>query len=564
MAKNKFTVVYATLKNKVYIPNEEAEFDIPIKKLPTFKEPLFSNSELYLVVYGNMDLSGIITRTSQDFDVSFFKKMLVVGNFICSKYSKDFPFYVSECFDCSGMDKGWIDKNFKFPITKKINCAYSINNFDDLIGLLPPKLEELIVEPKLIKYDFVKQNADIVISFLNKYPNVTVMYTHGEYLKDTIEKIIINEKKKETAFSEDRQKREELGARLKKIGNFLQKTANEHPEKNQELLYYYQKKIHEPLYIKNDVSFYTSLIEGLESVTISKERFFQELEKMIKTEGVHLDVQDIFAIFRVDADFEDLSNDELMRQIRHILSEQRNNGIKKQVLHRFSDNADVVCVFASQLPQIHADLIKFITQSKEKTQKKSKEKTPIVEFVPEPERTPTETKIEPIVIKKYIKKSQYDKVKASSPSNVVALLQDIKDINFNPLDMGTEQGKVWKVINGKLVKAKKTYKKSGCCITQSIDGANCNDKKRLIWQVADGPNGVIFVCMYFIPDHGDDRTSKRTEYNKLCEEVAEKHIYTEADLSGYVDIDILLKPDGDRTYSGNGTSPNIPPEDFQR
>ena len=274
MAKNKFTVVYATLKNKVYIPNEEAEFDIPIKKLPTFKEPLFSNSELYLVVYGNMDLSGIITRTSQDFDVSFFKKMLVVGNFICSKYSKDFPFYVSECFDCSGMDKGWIDKNFKFPITKKINCAYSINNFDDLIGLLPPKLEELIVEPKLIKYDFVKQNADIVISFLNKYPNVTVMDTHGEYLKDTIEKIRINAKKKETAFSEDRQKREELGARLKKIGNFLQKTANEHPEKNQEILYYYQKKIHEPLYIKDDVSFYTSLIEGLESVTISKERFF--------------------------------------------------------------------------------------------------------------------------------------------------------------------------------------------------------------------------------------------------------------------------------------------------
>lgn len=560
MAKNKFYVTYSFMTRHGLIGGRNPIPGISIGLLPVVAKVLFLSRRMYLTVYGDMDLSTVITKSSRYFDNSYFSRLLVHGDFRCSQYSKVFPAAVYGTFDCSRMDKGWIDKDFRFPLTEKINCAYSINSFSDLMGLLPENLEFLIVEPKLIKKDFLNQHVDDVNDFLDAYPEVTVCDTHGKKLDDVIVEIVEENKHKSQAFVEYKARKEELKQRFQIICEKLQEYADLYPEKTNEIEYYFHNIFRPTLKSLTTLDTLADFFTKTESVIVTPQRFFMELEEIFKTEGKHLDIQDLFVRFRSDPEFNELSDDELNRFVRYALSNQRNNGIKKKIVHRLKDDIDVTCVFVSEFPQIRADLKNIIIESKEKRlEKPEAEKTPTVEtpvVVPEVAKDV----IKPITIKKYITESQYKKVvKSSGKKNALDVLHIINEINQNPLDMQF-QGSVHVIKDGQTTVSKTAKKEFECTIVQSIDSSNHNDNKRLVWQVADGPTGLILVCVGFVSVHDKAKSKANKIYNDLLKQARKKQTYTAADLANYMEVEEIIRkegglPDTDLSLIGDTINP---------
>lgn len=575
MPKNKFDIVISVLTpnglvdGKTVIPNVSIGKLSLIGRAVAFAGKIFFRRKIYVKAHGDMDLSGVITKTNRNFNVSCFSKLLVVGDFRCSKYSKVFPVAVYGWFDCSGMSKGWIDKDFRFPITRKIDCSHSINNLDDLIGLLPDELRILVVEQKFVKQEFLEKNMDIVEKFLKMYPNVKVVDIRGRDIRDAINKIVTEKKNKEKELVDSMQKNKDIAKDVYKLHDMWTALAEAYPNLEKEITYYMDKKIYASIAAlpKDKPDEILKFMKKAESLLQNPEKFFQELEKAVKIEGKHLDVQDLFARFRPDAEFNGLSDDDLIRFVRYVLSNQRNNGIKKITLHRLADDTDVICVFAYQLPQIYDDLKQLVLKNKEKHQEPAKEKTPVVKPVVAPEKN--ETKINTVVIKKYIKLSQYkDLEKSSGRKNVLDALRIINEINQNPLDMQF-QGPVHVVKESKSTVSKTAKKEFGCAVVQSIDSSTHDDNKRLVWKVADGPDGLVLICVGFVKDHNKSKWRWRKKYNDLLQEASKKESYTLEDLSDYINVGELLKfetgkSDSDIDFADVISSKNLPMDDFQR
>ena len=453
----------------------------------------------YIKINGDLDLRNTIHNKCIT-DYSYLKDVCVSGDFYPSKYNKIFPHRVDGTFDCSGLGKDYITKDTILPITHKINCAYSITDFDVLMNIMPKRYDNnydefdttcvktLIVEPKLIKKEFLSQNKEHftnVLNFIEHYPYVTVLDTKGNNLLD-----MLVEK-----------------CRDKKITP-------------------------EPTVI--------------EITTTPSEKTFEQ-----KIQGQHLEVKEILTILRTLPQYNIYTDGELDRFIRLVLSDQRKNGIQKKTMHR-TDGANVICINTSQIELVKQDLQNVINE-------RIKEEKATPEYIPPKmnEFLKTEpVKRKPIKIKKYITYDLLKKIEKSSKQNVNTVLQAINEINLDPLEMQL-QGAVHIIKDNKETVSATVTRESGCCLVQSIDSSNHTDSKRIVWAVADGPDGLIIISIGYVEHHNTTKASNK--YRDLRDNAYKKQTYTqqELDAKGYTDIENLINKDFSNTGNSDGDI-NIP------
>ncbi|MBO4480435.1 MAG: hypothetical protein J5742_02300 [Alphaproteobacteria bacterium] len=484
MAKNKFDIQVIMTHGDEDINPMYGDVlpGFTISQLPLINEKINLGKNLRLNIIGDIDVRNIINK-SGNFDDSYFPWLVIRGNFYCSKYSKRFPRIVCGTFDCSRLGKDYITKDTFLPATYEINCSFSISDFDVLIDILPDMVETLVVEPRLIKK--------------------SVLLKDEEHLKKTL------------AFIETHPNVTVLDTNGNNLLNILQEIDRDFETKE------LQKQV-----------------EQVQSATQTIQETFE-----IKIQGKHLDIKEIFAHCRELVEYESLSDDVLERYIRNVLSDQRKNGIQKKMMHR-ADGVIVVCINAEQLDSVCQDLSNLIQdRTKETIEEKTEEKSIRVQQSVEIKK---ETKtIKPIEIKKYIKQSQFKEiVKASGENNAYKALSAINEVNLDPLDMQFE-GSVHIIKDGKQTVSATVKKESGCCIVQSIDSSNHNDRKRIVWNVSDGPDGLIIVCVGFSEYHDTKKTSD--QYVKLRGYALKKQTYTQSDLIGYMNVNDMLK---DSKYDG--------------
>ena len=453
----------------------------------------------YIKINGDLDLRNTVNKKDKT-DYSYLRDIIVSGDFYPSKYNKIFPHRVDGTFDCSGLGKDYITKDIVLPITHKINCAYSITDFDVLMNIMPKRYDNnydefdtthvktLIVEPKLIKKEFLSQNKEHftnVLNFIEHYPYVTVLDTKGNNLLD-----MLVEK-----------------CRDKKITP-------------------------EPTVI--------------EITTTPSEKTFEQ-----KIQGQHLEVKEILTILRTLPQYNIYTDGELDRFIRLILSDQRKNGIQKKTMHR-TDGANVICIDASQIELVKQDLQNVISE-------RTKEEKTTTEYVPQKTNEifkPQSIKRKPIKIKKYITYDLLKKIEKSSKQNVNTVLQAINEINLDPLEMQL-QGAVHIIKDNKETVSATVTRESGCCLVQSIDSSNHTDPKRIVWGIADGPDGLIIISIGYVEHHNTKKASNK--YRDLRDNAYKKQTYTqqELDAKGYIDIETLINKDFSNTGNSDD-SINIP------
>ena len=102
------------------------------------------------------------------------------------------------------------------------------------------------------------------------------------------------------------------------------------------------------------------------------------------------------------------------------------------------------------------------------------------------------------------------------------------------------QGPVHIIKNGKETVSATVKKESGCCLVQSIDYSNHDDIKRIVWGIADGPDGLIIISIGYREHHNTKKASNL--YADLRNQALKKQTYTQQELKnkGYIDIDILI------------------------
>ena len=115
--------------------------ECPFETLPDIHENLLSKyPKCYIKINGDLDLRNIVNKKDKT-DYSYLRDIIVSGDFYPSKYNKIFPHRVDGTFDCSGLGKDYITKDTILPITHKINCAYSITDFDVLMNIMPKRYD---------------------------------------------------------------------------------------------------------------------------------------------------------------------------------------------------------------------------------------------------------------------------------------------------------------------------------------------------------------------------------------------------------------------------------------
>ena len=197
-----------------------------------------------------------------------------------------------------------------------------------------------------------------------------------------------------------------------------------------------------------------------------------------------------------------------------------------------ADGVKVTCIDASQIDLVRQDLPNVI---------KEREKT-VEEIAPVKQQEtikPQPIKREPIKIKKYITPDILKKIEKSSKQNVKSVLQAINEINLDPLEMQL-YGPVHIIKDGKKTVSATVTRESGCCLVQSIDSSNHTDPKRVVWGVADGPDGLIIISIGYREHHNTKKASNL--YANLRNQALKKQTYTQQELNnkGYIDIDILI------------------------
>ena len=453
----------------------------------------------YIKINGDLDLRNTVNKKDKT-DYSYLRDIIVSGDFYASKYNKIFPHRVDGTFDCSGLGKDYITKDTVLPITHKINCAYSITDFDVLMNIMPKQYDKnydefdttcvktLIVEPKLIKKEFLSQNKEHftnVLNFIEHYPYVTVLDTKGNNLLDML----------------------------------VEKCRD-------------KKVTQEPTVI--------------EITTTPSEKTFEQ-----KIQGQHLEVKEILTILRTLPQYNIYTDGELDRFIRLVLSDQRKNGIQKKTMRR-TDGVNVICINTSQIELVKQDLQNVINE-------RIKEEKTITEYIPTKTNEFLKTepvKRKPIKIKKYITTDLLKKIEKSSKQNVNTVLQAINEINLDPLEMQL-QGAVHIIKDNKETVSATVTRESGCCLVQSIDSSNHTDSKRIVWGIADGPDGLIIISIGYIEHHNTKKASNK--YRDLRDNAYKKQTYTqqELDAKGYIDIETLINKDFSNTGNSDGDI-NIP------
>ncbi len=389
----------------------------------------------YAKIHGDLNLRDYTRKDLEKFDVSCLASVIVGGDFYPSKFSKVFPYRVVGTFDCHGLGKNYLTSGVSLPITPKINCVNSIENYDVLMDILPQGLETLIVEPKLVRESFVKENFISVEAFIKKYPNVKVIGRNGIYLSDVYNAI--------------------------KSGN--NNASIETPQ-----------IVSEPVRPARK----TEVNTGVEQRKLGTHLTVNDLRKYCRT--IHIN-----GVYK----YQDFSDADLRNLIKEVLKKYTNLKTKQK---KAMENGELVdCIDFSEFTLFVKNLDDFIEKYKEK-------KTESQQQVKEPVRKkkqvtkPQSVGRTPMDIKKYITRNQFDEIaKSVKPDVALQLLHDVQDINLNPLDLRSN-GTVPIVKNGTEISAPNITKYGGCCLRQKIKS------KSIIWHVANNENGgVILVCVGF-------------------------------------------------------------------
>ena len=168
---NKCVVIVKRLKNPP-----------KIVKITSNKQSQIDLSEV--IVIGDVDASGYKFPKPNDKTKTIFNTL---------------PMAIIGKFDCSGWDKNLFTLIDKLPFADTIDCSFSINSLDDLIGKLPNDLKTLVVQEPLIKPNSLQNDAKKLQSeqkFMETYPNLMIVDTKGKYnLADTVNQLTTSTKK---------------------------------------------------------------------------------------------------------------------------------------------------------------------------------------------------------------------------------------------------------------------------------------------------------------------------------------------------------------------------------
>ena len=466
------------LVEKVVFDDDANMTPVSLARLNPLQLPEITEEFGFYLIYESVNIRGFMPQKGTP--MPFFNHVAVKGDFVASKHIQIFPFLVTGgVFDCSNCGKDYITEDTTLPVfAEKMDCSYSIRSLDVLLDKLPQKIEELIVQPDLISKQAMKDpnNLEAALKFMSLYKHVKVYSKKGN----------INLHNSVAEY-------------------FLDKII---PEKQQ----------------SKSVKTKTKEIE-IKPEVIDK-----------KISGQHIDKKEILDLCKQDAEILalGLSKDDLNRYIRIILSDQRMNGINKTVRLR-EDGIPVACADASDWNLIRQEILALQTQE---TQKKEEEK----QKQPQKQKSETKEKVsggqeyKTVKITKYITKNQLKQISIGRQRSV---LDAINKINIDPADFVNYQGPVWILKDGVLTNVQTVEKENGCTLVQSVDSNMNNDRKRLVWTVGDGPNGVVIVCMGVLNEHGE--TIKiYNKYSELLRDTSKRRTFTEQDLEKYRDVTDVL------------------------
>lgn len=438
------------------------------------KSILSEHPDCYILIDGNLDAKRL---QKTNFDFSYMKRIIVNGDFICSKNNRVFPYMVKGTFDCQAFSKGDITKNTVLPFARTINLGHSITGLDVLIDILeegvntilPAGIQTLIVEPAMIREN--SQYLDIAKKLVEVCPGLTITDTKGNKF---------GQKKVES-----------------------KKTEPQKPEK--------------PAPVK------------------------KTLEQKIP--GKHMGVKDIIKYCRKERknDFGELSDDALKRLVQQVLSNQRKNGIEKKMM-KLADGTPVVCIDASQIDDVCTEIIKIMKEDAAREELKSKPVDTPIKKDKTPKRVTKRDVEQPISITKYISYDLYKNIETSSQHKIDDVLRDINEINLDPIDPKMQdQTRIHIIKNGVRTVSTNVKRDGGACLVQSVDSSIKTDKKRIVWAVANGPDGeMIIVGIGFCDDHDPTKKSKKQGYDYLRQFAFKKRTYTKEELSKYMKVEDLL------------------------
>ncbi len=483
----------------IAVDTEGKQIDVPeecgLKVLSQrCKHVLSERPDCYIIISNSLDAK---TLQNNDFDFSCMNHIVIDGDFTCAKNNKTFPFMIKGTFNCQNLGKEYITKDTVLPYARTINCAYSITDFSVLIeilnkGALGKGLRTLIVEPKLIRRGSPHLAAakELVAKYKEKYKDtknyqdLNIVDTNGNTLSDA-------------------------------LSDKVEKAVDKKPEPQ-------KSKEENPVPAK------------------------QILEH--KVPGKHMGVKDIMKYCRKErkSDFAMIPDDALKRLIQRVLSNQRRNGIEKRMM-QLADGTPVVCIDSSQIDLVCKEILKIVKEDEQREELiKSKlaenQTTTKQEKAPKPVK---KQKVEqPINITKYISYDLYKTIETSSQHKIDDVLRDINEINLDPIDPKMQdQTRIHIIKNGVRTVSTNVKRDGGACLVQSVDSSITTDKKRIVWGVANGPDGeLIIVGIGFCEDHNSTKTTKKKrEYINFRKQAFKKRTYTKEELSKYMKVEDLLQ-----------------------
>ena len=454
------------------------------------KHVLSEYPNCYIIISDSLDAK---TLQNNGFDFSCMNHIVIDGDFTCSKNNRVFPFMIKGTFNCQNLGKEYITQDTILPYARTINCAYSIIDFGVLIEILNKDamgkgVRTLIVEPKLIRRDSPHLAAakELVAKYKEKYGNT----------KDYQDLNIIDIK-----------------------GNTLSDALSDKVEKVND------KKTEKSKEEKPDI-------------------VKQVLEQ--KVPGKHMGVKDIMKYCRKERknDFVALTDDALKRLIQRVLSDQRKNFITKKMM-QLADGTPVVCIDASQINLVCQEILKIMQEDAARDELKSKTADNPIKIKQEkkPKSVKKQNAEQPINITKYISYDLYKTIETSSQHKIDDVLCDINEINLDPIDPKMQdQNRIPIIKNGVRTVSTNIKRDGGACLVQSVDSSIKTDKKRIVWAVANGPDGeLIIVGIGFCDDHSPNKRNKKQGYDYLRQLAFKKRTYTKEELSRYMKVEDLLQ-----------------------
>lgn len=340
-------------------------------------------------------------------------------------------------FDCSDFT---ISKDSVLPkgITEII-CLHSISNLSVLIGKLPKTVTKVVVRPSVLNAVIKNKNNELEIAkqFADTYPNIQVTDDKKLYLSE-----IIQQKEKPTVT---------------------------------------------------------------EKVKAQKTETKEKTQLSSKTDD-WLSMDEIFEICVTNPAITNLiPEDKIEREIRAAKSKASYIDVTVQKMLRPHDGIAIDCIHSNDVQKI----INFIIEkandraSKQQTEKVKKEskkqpKQPVEQqTIQQPKLYVGTKEVQPIVIKKYIKKNIWDLIKKhcgkTNYAKQLSFLRDIEQINIQPIS--TQGDSVCYIQDGTTRKSINVFLKNSKCLTQRYD--KTDERPRTIWYM----KGDTFIASEYFADH---------------------------------------------------------------